>query len=97
MADVAPVEAEASNKTTPETNAPTTEPKAKEPRAGSKTDQAISMMKRSGGATLKELMDAFGWQAHTVRGFVAGALTKKLGLTVTSTKSEKGERTYSIA
>jgi hypothetical protein len=95
--DVAPVEAEATNNATQQTDAPTAEPKAKEPRAGSKTDQAISMMKRPGGATLKELMDAFGWQAHTVRGFVAGALTKKLGLTVASTKSEKGERTYSIA
>jgi hypothetical protein len=64
---------------------------------GSKTNQAIAMMKRPGGATLKQLMDTFGWQAHTVRGFVAGPLTKKLGLTVASTKPEGGERTYSIA
>ena len=96
VANVTPVEANESNNATQETNAPTTEPKAKEPRPGSKTDQAISMMKRPGGATLKELMATFAWQAHTVRGFVAGALTKKLGLTVVSTKNEAGERTYSI-
>jgi hypothetical protein len=96
-ADVAPAEAEASNKANRAEKTPTTERKAQEPRTGSKTDQAIAMMKRPGGATLKELMDAFGWQAHTVRGFVAGALTKKLGLTVVSTKPTGGERTYSIA
>jgi Protein of unknown function (DUF3489) len=73
---------------------PTDAPKAI--RQGSKTDQAIAMMKRPTGATLPELMATFGWQAHTVRGFVAGALTKKLGLKVASTKPEGGERTYSI-
>ena len=66
-------------------------------RKSSKTEQAIAMMKRPGGATLKQLMDTLGWQAHTVRGFVAGTLTKKMGLTVASTKPAGGERTYSIA
>jgi hypothetical protein len=53
------------------------------------------MMKRPGGATLTQLMDAFGWQAHTVRGFMAGAM-KKAGFTVESFKPEGGERTYRI-
>ena len=41
-------------------------------------------------------MKATGWQAHSVRGFLSGALGKKMGLTVTSTKAEDGERRYSI-
>ena len=41
-------------------------------------------------------MKATGWQAHSVRGFLSGTVGKKLGLTVTSTKVEDGERTYSI-
>jgi Protein of unknown function (DUF3489) len=97
VADVAPSAAKATKKATRTKKAPIGELKVKVAHEGSKTNQAIAMMKRPGGATLKQLMDAFGWQAHTVRGFVAGALTKKLGLTVASTKPEGGERTYSIA
>jgi len=37
------------------------------------------------------------WQNHSIRGFVSGHVTKKLGLKVESTKSESGERTYRIA
>lgn len=66
-------------------------------RQGSKTEQAIAMMKRPGGATLKQLMETLDWQSHTVRGFVTGALTKKMGLTVASTKPAGGERIYAIA
>jgi hypothetical protein len=97
VADVAPSAALGTRKATRTKKAPTVETNAKVAREGSKTNQAIALMKRPGGVTLKQLMDTFGWQAHTVRGFVAGALTKKLGLTVASTKPEGGERTYSIA
>jgi hypothetical protein len=41
-------------------------------------------------------MKATGWQAHSVRGFLSGALGKKMGLTVTSTKAEDEERRYSV-
>ena len=41
-------------------------------------------------------MKATGWQAHSVRGFMSGALGKKMGLAVTSTKAEDGERRYSV-
>jgi len=41
-------------------------------------------------------MAATEWQAHSVRGFISGTLGKKMGLTVESAKSEKGERTYSL-
>jgi hypothetical protein len=41
-------------------------------------------------------MKATGWQPHSVRGFLSGTIGKKMGLTITSVKSEDGERSYSI-
>ena len=63
---------------------------------GSKTAKVLDLLKRSGGATGKELMKATGWQAHSVRGFMSGVLGKKMGLTVRSTKAEDGQRRYSV-
>jgi hypothetical protein len=54
------------------------------------------MLRRKEGATIAEIVAALGWAPHTVRGAFAGALKKKLGLTVTSEKVESGERTYRI-
>ena len=65
------------------------------PRAGSKTAQVVAMLQRKGGATLVEIMEKMGWQRHTVRGFMAGAM-KKAGYTVESFKPQGGERTYRI-
>ena len=73
--------------------------KAKAPsraaRDGSKTAQVIGLLARKGGATLAEIIKATGWQPHSVRGFIAGAM-KKAGYSVESFKSEKGERSYKI-
>jgi hypothetical protein len=55
----------------------------------------ISLLQRPEGAALTELMTATGWQAHSIRGAMSGALKKKLGLTVLSEKTEVG-RTYRI-
>jgi hypothetical protein len=41
-------------------------------------------------------MKATGWQPHSIRGFLSGTVSKKMGLAVTSTKGEDGERTYSV-
>jgi hypothetical protein len=65
------------------------------PREGSKTARVVEMLKRESGATLEEIMQQMGWQKHTVRGFMAGAM-KKAGYGVESFKSEKGERSYRI-
>jgi hypothetical protein len=66
-------------------------------REGSKKAEVLALMRRKGGATLAEIMKATGWQAHSVRGFISGGLTKKMGLKVESTKGKDGERTYRIA
>jgi hypothetical protein len=45
---------------------------------------------------MEDLIAATGWQRHTVRGAISGALRKRLGLTVTTAQSEKGTRIYQI-
>jgi Protein of unknown function (DUF3489) len=95
--DVAPVEDVPAQKAARPKKRPTGEPKAKTTRDGSKTATIVHLMKREGGVSLKAIMGETGWQAHSVRGFVSGTLTKKMGLAVVSTKGENGERTYTIA
>jgi hypothetical protein len=72
-------------------------PKKKAPRSarndareGSKTATILEMLKRSGGATAKELLKATSWQPHSLRGF------KKLSLNVESFRSNENERTYRV-
>ena len=83
------------------TNAPaaeTTAAPAKKPRTreNSKQAQMIELLKRPDGATLNQLVEVTGWQAHTVRGAMAGALKKKLGLNIESEKTDGQERKYRI-
>src|SRR5437588_7984186 len=65
-------------------------------RAASKQAQVIGLLRRPEGATVEEVASAMGWQRHTVRGLISGALKKKLGLEVISEQSERG-RLYRIA
>jgi hypothetical protein len=65
-------------------------------RAGSKKALVLELLRRPEGATLADLMSATGWQAHSVRGFLSGALGKKMGLAVESLKSASGGRVYRI-
>ena len=67
------------------------------PRAGTKKAALIAMLRAPDGATIEEITTATGWQAHTVRGAIAGALKKKLGLDVISEKVEGRGRIYRIA
>lgn len=65
-------------------------------REGSKKAIILAMLRIQTGATLPQIMEATGWQPHTVRGFISGAIGKQLGLAVESTRTEKGERRYRI-
>jgi Protein of unknown function (DUF3489) len=59
------------------------------PRTGTKQAQMIEMLKRPEGATVKQIAAATGWQHHTIRGAISGALKKKLGLTVEATRTRE--------
>jgi hypothetical protein len=60
-----------------------------------KSETVLALLRQSGGATLKALMAATGWQAHSVRGFISGQLTKRMRLKVKSFRRD-GERVYTI-
>ncbi len=65
-------------------------------RKGTKQEALIEMLRAPDGATIEEIMVATDWQSHTVRGAMAGALKKKLGLEVTSEKVEGRGRVYRL-
>lgn len=69
---------------------------ARRTREHSKQAQVIALLKRPEGATIAQIRELTGWQAHTVRGTFAGAFRKKLGLTLASEKSPQGERVYRV-
>ncbi len=66
------------------------------PRAESKQSQLIAMLKQPDGATIAEIAKALDWLPHTVRGAIAGALKKKLGLNVESEKADDRGCVYRI-
>jgi hypothetical protein len=66
-------------------------------RENTKQATIIKMLRQPEGATVSQIMAATGWQAHTVRGTFAGAFKKRLGLSITSSKSDQGERVYHVA
>ena len=84
--------------------APATKPSRKipvksaqpEPRANSKQAEVIGLLRRAAGATLPVITKATGWQPHSVRGFFAGVVRNKLGLTLESEKPDSGDRIYRI-
>ena len=84
IAEVAPAEA---------ANA---QPKAPKLRNGTKQALMIAMLRRPEGATVEQIAEATAWARHTVRGAMAGALKKKLGLEVTSEKVESRGRVYKL-
>ena len=64
-------------------------------KLGTKAATVIEMLQSPDGALLEELMDATGWQAHSVRGFLSGTLKKKHSFTIVSEKHD-GVRRYRI-
>jgi len=64
-------------------------------RAGTKNAQVVAMLRDRAGTTIAAIMTATGWQQHSVRGFLAGVIRKKLGLNLVSEPREGG-RVYRI-
>jgi hypothetical protein len=62
-----------------------------------KKELVLELLRRKEGATIAEIAKATDWQNHSIRGFISGTVTKKMGLNVESAKNEGGERTYRIA
>ena len=57
---------------------------------------AARILSRPDGASIEEMMQATDWQEHSVRGFLAGTVKRKLGFLLTSSKPEHGVRRYCI-
>ena len=61
-----------------------------------KQERVLTLLSRPEGASIEEMMRATDWQQHSVRGFLAGTVKKKLGFPLTSSKAEVGARRYRI-
>jgi hypothetical protein len=75
---------------------PTADPKGKQADPGSKQSRVIAMLRSPAGATITAMMEATGWQQHSVRGFLAGVVCKRLKLKLGSKKVD-GTRVYRVA
>ena len=64
--------------------------------APTKTDHVLNRLRAPKGATVAQLIEATGWQAHSVRGFLSGTVRKKLALPLTSEVGKDGQRRYRI-
>lgn len=80
----------ASKKKTDNTTTPSEKPVSKQ-------DQVLALLRREQGASIAEICTATGWQSHSARGFLSGALKKRLKIDVISEKDEAGERRYHVA
>ena len=67
-----------------------------ESRRDTKKAIVLELLRRKEGATIAEIAKATDWQNHSIRGFISGTITKKMGLAIDSSKTEGGERKYRI-
>jgi hypothetical protein len=96
-ATTAPKAAKGAPKKTKATKAARTKGGAPVAREGSKKAIVLELLRRKDGATLAEIAKATDWQNHSIRGFISGSLSKKMGLKIESMKREDGERRYVLA
>ena len=96
-ATTAPKAAKGAPKKTKATKAARTKGGAPAAREGSKKAIVLELLRRKDGATLAEIAKATDWQNHSIRGFISGSLSKKMGLKIDSIKREDGERRYVLA
>lgn len=80
-------------KTTRSTRKPVAAPN----KPDTKQTIVLALLRRANGASIDEIIDATGWQPHSVRGFFAGALKKRLKIDVVSDKGADGVRRYHVA
>ncbi len=66
------------------------------PREFSKKAIVLDLLRRKDGATMGEIAKATGWANHSIRGFISGTVSKRMGLQIQSTKDDQGERRYKI-
>src|SRR6195256_4433122 len=85
----------AARTTTPKPPLPAITDREKRKDAGSKQSRVIAMLQSPTGATIPAMMKETGWQQHSVRGFLAGVVRKKLKLQLSSKKID-GNRVYCI-
>ena len=88
------------DKTTPRSAKPATKAmgttRRRRQRPRTKKQIALSLLERSKGASLAEMQKAMGWQAHSVRGFLAGTVRKMPGVILVSDKAKNGPRRYHV-
>ena len=85
----------------PRAEKPADKSKVRSPKPAAQADtkqaRVIALLRGSKGATIEALVKATGWQKHSVRGLIAGALKKRLGLKIVSDRPDDGKRVYRIA
>lgn len=82
-------------KVRPRTEKPVKAKKASSPET--KTDLVLKKLRAGKGASIEQLVEATGWQAHSVRGFLSATVRKKLDLPLVSDVGKDGIRRYRIS